>query len=68
MGHDINGVQRDTEDGYKPSYGYTENYYGQEPNGRDGYGNPTYERQKQNHYGEICYEKDGYGNPIYRDN
>ena len=65
MGIEVNGRQRDTEDGYKPGYGYTENYYGQEPNGRDGYGNPTYERQKPNHWGEMPTDYDGYGNPIY---
>ena len=40
-------------------------YYGQEPKNRDGYGNPTYERQKPNHLGEMPSGFDGYGNPIY---
>lgn len=44
---------------------YNENYYGQMPKDRDGYGFPIYERQTENHYGEMPNSTDGYGNPTY---
>jgi hypothetical protein len=41
-------------------------YEGQNPSGRDSYGNPTYEPQYVPQYqGQISYERDSYGSPIY---
>lgn len=60
-----------SDDGKLPNiYGDTyyepcQRYYGQEPKDHDGYGDPTYERQKPNHWGEMPLLRDCYGNPDY---
>ena len=62
MGNESSSTESKYVDDYTPSY------HGQEPKDRDGYGNPTYERQKPSYYGEMPSGRDGYGNPIYGDN
>ena len=44
---------------YKPSYPY------QEPNGKDGYGNPIYTVYKQQYAYQEATGRDAYGNPTY---
>jgi hypothetical protein len=65
MGNDVNSKVMDGDNGYETSWSHKPNYYGQEPNGRDAYGDSTYERQHPNHWGEMPSGRDGYGNPTY---
>jgi hypothetical protein len=44
---------------YEPSYGY------QQPSGRDGYGNATYERYAPDYAYEAPTGRDSYGNATY---
>ena len=44
---------------------YKESYPYQEPNGRDGYGNPTYDVYKPQYAYQNPYQRDEYGNPMY---
>ena len=64
----VDGKIMTGDNGYETGYNNKENYYGQEPSGRDGYGDPTYERQNPNHWGEMPSGRNGYGVPIYGDN
>ena len=38
---------------------------GQDPDGRDGYGNPTYTQYEQQYAGQAAEGRDAYGSPTY---
>ena len=55
----------DSKGNEKKDWNYEPNYAYQMPGGRDGAGNPTYERYNQNYAYEMPKEHNAYGVPVY---
>ena len=55
----------DSKSNEKKDWNYEPNYAYQMPGGRDGAGNPTYERYNQNYAYEMPKEHNAYGVPVY---
>jgi hypothetical protein len=65
MGSESSTTTGGNDDGYKTKY--DEQYPGQLPNGRDAYGNVTYDRYTPSYAGELPTGRDSYGNVTYGD-